>query len=110
MGPKGWIGVALVMVGLGLATGGRTQEAPRPTVPASQGAWTGDWKAGVEAGQVQESVSGEAFVVAAYGALWLILFLFVLRLASLNAANRRELAGLKQLLDRHLQEGPTPRR
>ncbi|MBP7124973.1 hypothetical protein KBD49_01240 [Myxococcota bacterium] len=105
MGRTGWIGVALVVVVLGLAREGASQENP-PAVQAPQAAWTGDWKAGIEPGQARETLSGEVFVVAAYGALWLFLFLFVLRLLGLNAANRRELVQLREMLERHIQDRP----
>lgn len=103
MGRKGWIVAALVLLGL---TRGSVAQEGSPEGKAPQAAWAGDWKAGIEAGETRETLSGETFVVAAYGALWLILFLFVLRLLGLNAANRRELAQLREILDRHLQDRP----
>lgn len=103
MGRKGWVLAALVL--LGLARGSVAQEGA-PDGKAPQAAWAGDWKAGIEAGEARETLPGETFVVAAYGVLWLILFLFVLRLLGLNAANRREMAQLREMLDRHLQDRP----
>jgi len=97
MGRAGWIAVALAV--LALARGAAAQTEP-PAAKAPQAAWTGDWKAGIEPGEAPESASGETFVVAAYGGLWLILFLFMLRLLGLSAANRREAAQLREMLER----------
>lgn len=57
-------------------------------------AWEDGWKAGVE--EVQESISGEAMVIAAYSVLWLIVFVFVLRLAVKLRTARRDLEELKR--------------
>jgi hypothetical protein len=74
--------------------------AQQGDAPASgQKAWAGDWKVGVDEGQARDEVSGEAMVVAAYGALWLILILFVLRAQALVGGLRRESAELKALVE-----------
>ncbi len=65
-------------------------------------AWSGGWKSGVEEGLPKDEVSGETMVIAAYGVLWLVLILFVLRAQSQVASLRRESAELKALLESRL--------
>ncbi len=75
--------------------------AAAPAQPANK-AWDGGWKSGVEEGQAKDEVSGETMVVAAYGVLWLILILFVLRAQAQVAALRRESAELKAMVESRL--------
>lgn len=105
------LGMAALVFATTLAWGARGEEGG--TVSGSpQAAWAGGWKVGIEPGTPSEDSgedSGKTFVMVAYGALWVILFLFVLRLLGLAAQNRRELAELRELLNRHLQKEPGAR-
>lgn len=69
-------------------------------------AWSGGWKSGVEEGQARDEVSGETMLVAAYGVLWLILILFVLRAQAQVSALRRESAELRTLVESRLPPHP----
>lgn len=71
------------------------------TLPGSQAAraWEGEWKAGVVEEPVRDSVSGEGVVVAAYLALWIILFLYVVRLSMNLNALRRDIEELRRRLE-----------
>jgi hypothetical protein len=83
------------------------QDAPPAGSPPPDKAWAGGWKNGVEEGAPRDEVSGETMVVAAYGVLWLILILFVLRAQGQVAALRRESAELKALVEARLPPGGT---
>lgn len=88
---------ALAVLAAPLASRAQQPGGGDPATP--QKAWAGDWKVGVDEGQARDEVSGEAMVVAAYGALWLILILFVLRAQALVGALKRESAELKTMVE-----------
>jgi CcmD family protein len=92
---------ALVALAL-LAGTAIAQEAPADK-PAA--AWGGGWKAGVEE-TTRDVVSGEAMVVIAYTAVWVILLLYVLRLAAELRALRRETEDLKRMIEERAGGGP----
>jgi hypothetical protein len=102
-----WVARLAAVAVLAVSVSALAQEA----APAAGGsppekAWAGGWKSGIEEGQPKDEVSGETMVVAAYGVLWLILILFVLRAQAQVAALRRESAELKALLESRLPQGP----
>jgi CcmD family protein len=67
-------------------------------------AWSGGWNAGVAPGSAPEQVSGEMMVVLAYGAIWILLLVFVWRIHSQMATLRRETAELRRLLDERIPD------
>jgi hypothetical protein len=98
--------VAAAIAVLGASAAVLAQEAaPAGGTTPPDKAWAGGYKAGIEEGQPKDEVSGETMVVAAYGVLWLILILFVLRAHSQVAALRRESAELKALVESRLPAG-----
>ena len=59
--------------------------------------WDGTFRAGVDE-QSRDVVSGETMVIVAYGAVWVLLFVYVLRLAADLRSVRRETEELKRML------------
>jgi len=74
----------------------RTQAFAEPRDTRAQQAWNGEWTAGIQQEPIRETVSGDAVVVAAYMALWVILLLYVLRLSMQLRAIRRDTDELKR--------------
>ncbi|MBM4396491.1 MAG: CcmD family protein [Deltaproteobacteria bacterium] len=95
--------VARVLAGLVLAAvasaavAGTALAQEEPRDKAAAGAWDGSWRAGVD-DSARDVVSGETMVVVAYGAVWAILFVYVLRLAADIRGLRRETEDLKRLV------------
>ena len=51
-------------------------------------------------GAIKEDVPGGPLLVYAYGLIWLVVLLYVVRLAKLQQHNRRELERLSKVLER----------
>jgi len=94
--------VAVLVVSVAALAQGAPEGGATGGAPAAGKAWDGNYQAGIEEGQARDEVSGETMLVAAYGILWLILVLFVLRAPSQVAALRRESAELKAMLEARL--------
>lgn len=89
--------IGCLLAGLFLA---RTSPAQTPGEGRAAHAWDGGWKAGLgEEEPARETVSGEAMVVAAYAALWVLMLLYVVRLTMELKALRRDTDELRRRLD-----------
>ena len=97
-----------VLAVLAIPVASRAQQGEGTAAAPAQKAWAGDWNAGVAEGQARDEVSGETVVIAAYGALWLVLIVFVLRIQSLVGGLRRESAELKTLVESRFPESGKP--
>jgi len=87
---------ALLLAGAG---GAFASDEPAGGAPAAaSNAWSGGWKAGLEE-QDREVVSGDTMVVAAYGAMWVIVLLYVARLAAELRRLRRETDELRRQIE-----------
>ncbi len=95
-GFKAAVVIGCVLAGLFLA---RTAPAQAPGDGRAAHAWDGGWKAGLSEEPARETVSGEATVVAAYAALWVLLLLYVVRLTMELKALRRDTDELRRRLD-----------
>jgi hypothetical protein len=100
-----WASLAAALVLVAVSTVAFAQEAAPGGGASAVKAWDGGYKVGLEEGQPRDEVSGETMLVAAYGVLWLILILFVLRTQAQVVALRRESAELKALLESRLPAG-----
>ncbi len=96
LGFKGAAVIGCVLAGLFLA---RTSPAQAPGEGPAAHAWDGGWTAGLGEEPARETVSGEAMVVAAYAALWVLLLLYVVRLSMEVKALRRDTEELRRRLD-----------
>ncbi len=110
-GSGGWVHwatrlatVAVLVVSAAALAQGAPEGGTTGGSPAAGKAWDGSYQVGIEEGQARDEVSGETMLVAAYGILWLILVLFVLRAQSQVAALRRESAELKAMLESRLPQ------
>ncbi len=62
-------------------------------------AWDEGWTAGLREEAERETVSGEAVVVAAYAAVWVLVLLYVVRLSAEVRALKRDTEELRRRLD-----------
>ena len=74
------------------------ETAPAAGAPPAGAAWSNGWKAGIEETQ-RDVVSGETMVVLAYGAVFVVLMLYVLRLSAEMRALRRETEELRRAIE-----------
>ena len=83
----------------------RAEEASPAAGAAPTGAtWSNGWKAGIEETQ-RDVVSGETMVVLAYGAVFVVLMLYVLRLSAEMRALRRETEELRRAVEDRIGSG-----